>query len=452
MSDRPIRVVVLGGSSTGKTSIVSRLTVDLVHEVHYPTRKQTNWLFTFKPSGPVARFLLDRKPHARLKARIGQEVDSPLIGSPEINPYVLLSPFIYDGIMREYKNVKDHKLKDDTLLKKDNNIYRYLDSHDDINDKNVNLLTNTSGNIVSDRRRSDSLLEGGRDKHNLPTFRKKGYIPPSYTDISVDIIDTPGFNPDMVVPFLEVSLFSRLSKTILKGLADEPRKPVSTQSILVASGTAELNGRVDGYILVYSLVPGLNKIDEPPSYESVDSGSRDMTPSESAGSNSKSRKNSWTDFEDGGFNLLTTIRNCFIDAWREYRNYQKLTKDSAERDIYNLMQNLKQMWKTDLHSKERDRYKMADGLKEINMEPDSPDGPPPIIIVGTHLFHELSSPVLLQWGKDLALQWNCGFVAVDSMTDNNVDVALSMLLREIVERDAAVSKKLMKRSTLGKIL
>ncbi len=452
MTERPIRVVVLGGSSTGKTSLVSRLTVNFVHEVHYPTRKQSNWLFSFKPTSPVARFLLDRKSHARLKKRTRGQLRAPLIDSPEINPHVLLSPFIYDLTMHEYKMARDRKAKDDADLTQDNHVYKYLEPHDHINEKNVNLLSNTSGNIASDAQRMNSVSAEECIESNMDKFRQQGYVPPSYTEISVDIIDTPGFNPDMVVPFLEVSLFSNLGKPILRGLADEPRKPVSTQPILVASGTAELNGRVDGYFLVYSLVPELNKVNTLPSYDDASSNA-DITPQPSIGSNSSElRSNSWTDLDDGGFSLLTTIRNCFMDAWKEYRNYQKLTKDDAETDIYNLMQNLRQMWKNEVHSKEKERKKLMTTLKDINLSPDAPDSPPPIIIVGTHLSHDLASPVLLQWGKDLALQWNCGFVAIDSMTDENVDVAFSMLLREIIEKDAAICKKSTKKSTLGRIL
>lgn len=445
-------MAVLGGSSTGKTSLASRLTVNLVHEVHYPTRKQTNWLFTFKPSSPIARFIMDRKCHSRLKQRTRKDINTPLIESPELTPHLLLSPFIYNIIMQEYKHARDNKIKDDSDLKRDNHIYKYLESHDRINEKNINLLTNTNGNIASDAQRKNLLSTAEFEKYNLDVFRRNGYQPPSYTSISVDIIDTPGFNPDMVVPFLELSLFSNLGKPILRGLADEPRKPVSTQPILVASGTAELNGRVDGYFLVYSLVPELNKIDALPSYSDANSTTEDFSPLHSSSSNrSQTRKNSWSDFDDGGFSLLTTIRGCFLDAWKEYRNYQKITKDAAETDIYSLMQNLRQMWKSEVHTKENQRKKLMTTLKEINLAPDAPDSPPPIIIVGTHMCHELASPLMLQWGKDLALQWNCGFAALDSMTDDNVDVAFAMLLREIIEKDVAVCKKQTKKSTLGRL-
>lgn len=451
MSEKPIRVAVLGGSSTGKTALVSRLTVDIVHEVHYPTRKQTNWLFTFKPSSPLARFLLDRKCHARVKLRTRKNIDRPLSESPEITPNVLLSPFIYQCITKEYKGVRDSKVKEDGVIKRDNNIYEYLDSHDELNERNTNSMTNNDGNIVSQTRRKSSLSVEEQEKHNLTAFRAVGYVPPSYTEIPIDIIDTPGFNPDMVVPFLELSLFSNLGKSILRGLADEPRRPVSTQPLLVASGTAELNGRVNGYFLVYSLVPELNKIDAPPSYDDAPKDLiEDTDDLLTCGSNTSRGKSTWNDFSDGGFNLLTTIRNCVLDGWKEFRNYQKITKNSGERDIYNLMDSLKTMWKTELHSKEKEKQKLMETLSEMNLEPDHPDSPPPVIIIGTHLCHELSSPVLLQWGKNLALNWNCGFVALDSITDDNVDVALAMLIREIIEKDDAICKKQMKKSSLGK--
>ena len=40
-----------------------------------------------------------------------------------------------------------------------------------------------------------------------------------------------------------------------------------------------------------------------------------------------------------------------------------------------------------------------------------------------------------EWGKDQAMQWNCGFVALDSAEDYNVDEAMSLMVREIVEKE-----------------
>ena len=67
--------------------------------------------------------------------------------------------------------------------------------------------------------------------------------------ILVELIDTPSFNPQQVVPFLEASLYTNLDKEILGNLANEPRKPVSTNPLLVASGASELNGNINGYFL-----------------------------------------------------------------------------------------------------------------------------------------------------------------------------------------------------------
>jgi len=46
----------------------------------------------------------------------------------------------------------------------------------------------------------------------------------------------------------------------------------------------------------------------------------------------------------------------------------------------------------------------------------------------------LTSPVLLQKGKDLATEWGCSFVAVDNYVDYNVEEALCVSIREVVER------------------
>ncbi|EMG48774.1 hypothetical protein G210_0610 [Candida maltosa Xu316] len=107
--------------------------------------------------------------------------------------------------------------------------------------------------------------------------------------ILVEVIDTPSFNPHQVVPFLEASLHSDLGKEILRNLANEPRKPVSTNPLLVASGAGELNGNINGYFLVYSAIASYS----PPGYEGVDE----------------------TLDKDHSFNLLPIIKDALDEAW-----------------------------------------------------------------------------------------------------------------------------------------
>lgn len=105
---RPIRVAVLGGDSTGKTSFVSRLTLNIVHEVHYPTRDQTNWLFDFIPHSPVSRAILDAEAHERLAFRTpGSQVLEPIFSSPSVTDHVLLSPLVFQAFTDEFTQVRN---------------------------------------------------------------------------------------------------------------------------------------------------------------------------------------------------------------------------------------------------------------------------------------------------------------------------------------------------------
>ncbi|CAI7488633.1 CGH_1_collapsed_G0056830.mRNA.1.CDS.1 [Saccharomyces cerevisiae] len=47
---------------------------------------------------------------------------------------------------------------------------------------------------------------------------------------------------------------------------------------------------------------------------------------------------------DGGFELLKVIRNCILDAWTEFRNYEKRWEEGKEDDIYSLVYSLRHLW------------------------------------------------------------------------------------------------------------
>ena len=294
---------------------------------------------------------------------------------------------------------KSHARRSLSLDKCDSSLYQTL--HNDVHYKDVSKNKTNRFNDVN--------------HFKLPL----NYIPPTYAPIKIDIIDTPGFSPDNVVPFLEVSLFRNLGKSILHGLADEPRQPVSTTSLLVASGASELNGKIDGYILVYSAVPELNHIGGPPEYE--DEVSEIYTETVS----------------DGGFELLKVIRNCILDAWTEFRNYEKRWEEGKEDDIYSLVYSLRHLWSKNGKEKSAKLEQLRSyntKLKSIELDPSSPDSPPPCIIVCSHVNHELASPMLIEMGRQLATTWKYGFVGIDSMDDLNVDVVISLLIKEISEK------------------
>ncbi|AGO12874.1 AaceriADL382Cp [[Ashbya] aceris (nom. inval.)] len=443
-SEKPIRLAVLGGSCTGKTSFISRLTVDIVREAHYPTRKQNNWLFTFNPTDPLARAIMDEKAHERYYYSNDHVVPEPVFGTPDITDYVLLSPPVYQSFIQDYQTVKHavtvgQRVADQrSLLKSENQYYQYKNEdtgqgHDSCSRRTARLQERTN--------------RSGAEGKCLPS----NYMPPKYSNIPIDIIDTPAYDPDMVIPFLEVSLFSNLDKSILRGLADHPRKPVSTQSLLVASGASELNGKVDGYIFVYSALPELNYAD-PPSYDSLDrlGGGVGQAPTQNTAADYK-RKST----QDGGFSLLNSIRTCFLDAWTEFRNYQRRTAQSKEGDIYSLMYSLKQAWKPDTQAIDKDKGAQDSGTSSdpIDLNPDSPNSPPPLLIICTHILDPLHSPLLVERGKRLAVEWKCAFVALDSMLDFNVDVAMACIIRDIVEKEKLLNKHITKKKgVLHKII
>lgn len=446
MSDqRPIRLAVLGGELTGKTSFTSRVTVNIVHEVHYPTRQQTNWLFDYLPHTTYARALLDNQAHESILLRTqGSQEPEPLFSSPCLSSHLMLSPLVYQAFLEDYTRVKNqhrdrsaNHIKHVELKRQDNLFYEYLpESDSEKGNSSINILRSGLG--------SSSRTNSLDAELNLP----ENYMPPEYTPIAIDIIDTPGFNPEMVVPFLEVSLFSRLDKRVLHGLADEPRMPVSTTSMLVASGASELNGKIDGYLFVYSAVPELNNGISPPNYGETEKtdGEDDLQATVSGDFWSANSKRT-----DGGFSLLEVIRNCIMEAWTEFGDYKKRREDGKEGDVYSLAYAFKSMWKTE---KQR-RAKLAelrnsnDKLKSLDLDPSSPDSPPPCLILCTHAHDPMASPKLIELGRKLAAEWRCGFAAVDSMDGYNVDVAMSMIIREIVEKSKLVAKGRSKNFSAG---
>ncbi|OXB41643.1 hypothetical protein B1J92_K07898g [Nakaseomyces glabratus] len=429
---RPIRVAVLGGDSTGKTSFVSRLTLNIVHEVHYPTRDQTNWLFDFIPHSPVSRAILDAEAHERLAFRTpGSQVLEPIFSSPSVTDHVLLSPLVFQAFTDEFTQVRNQN-KGRTLSyirpmesskKKKPHLYKYSNNNGkaaEANDKGIYL-------------RGPTFMEKSPN-NELPV----NYVPPVYSPILIDIIDTPGFKPDMVVPFLEVSLFANLDKNILRGLADEPRQPVSTTSLLVASGASELNGKIDGYVFVYSAIPELSHLISPPSYEFSNTNKDVANLSiDKTKTNESIPWSSYTKKKDGGFSLLDVIRDCILDAWAEFRDYQRRWEMGQEDDVYSLFYTLKHMWKAekDRSTKIQELRSYKTTLNSIETDPSSPDSPPPCLIVCTHTKDNMASPLLIEKGRQLATQWKCGFVALDNLEDYNVDVALSLLIREIAEKE-----------------
>lgn len=368
----PIRIAVLGDVKTGKTSFISKLVQGVYTDTYYPTIRINSSLLTFHPESDACLKILN----------------------PQFN-----------------------------------NFHSHLFPHYNANGSNnkivfSQLLTNVFNRPTTSSKRGRTASDGGgteivihsKNKY-YRTFSYKDEITkqtePHITPILVELIDTPAFKSD-VVPFLESSLYMELDKSILKNLANEPRRDVLTMPLLVASGAGELNGAIDGYFLVYSAIPSYN----PPSYEEI------INPSSSSAVASDS--------------LLTLkkIKSSLEDAWKEFYTFKKNWNEGKEADIYSIKDALKTIFSTKEPTDESSlmaKRKFYTELLPNPSDPSDPYSPPPIWIICTHCNSALASQILILNGKETARNWHCGFISVDVTTDD-LDIVVSLMIRDVVER------------------
>ncbi|KAH3672742.1 hypothetical protein WICMUC_004148 [Wickerhamomyces mucosus] len=378
--DHPIKLVLLGGPNVGKSTFANRMHSKFFRETYYPTHKSTMLLFDYFAQTLKSKAVLDEYGGLEGKSIVTADND------------LLLSPTIFQSytknVSSESKKRRNSNGSNTKLIK--NNYYNYK-------------YANYYGN----------------------------YHEPLISPISIELIDTPAFRPDMVVPFLEVSLFRNLDKEDLHNLANEPRKPVSTNPLLVASGSGELDGNVNGYVFMYSAVPSSN----PPSYD--ESLNPTKVPAVDTTSSEDTTQEEIIYRETLG--ILELMRGAIYDAWREYRNYQKRWEKGQEGDVYSLVYGIKQLWK--MRSIEEEQRKLQElrkisyELDTLNTDPSSPESPPPIIIVCTHCNHPGAAPFLIDQGKNLANAWKSSFIMIDNQDNKNVEESLALIIREIVEKE-----------------
>lgn len=397
----PVRIALLGGPRSGKTSTISKLTADTFNDTYYPTHSINPVLFHYKALSFLPRLILDEtEPENSLSYFSKQS-------------RVLLSPVLYQTYLKSNKKKTDISHNSEIVHSKNSYYWTYSDKKERTRDSEHNS-------------RSSSMDESAS--------LDKAYIPPQTTPVLVELIDTPSFNPQQVVPFLEASIYHKLDKDILRNLANEPRKPVSTNPLLVASGASELNGNIDGYFFVYSAVPSYN----PPSYEETIDPIRIESSSSAGSATSIDAEIPVLDTLPGDetFKLLSIMKGALDEAWKEYNSFKKRWNLGKEHDIFSFKNAMKSIWKDkNIHdvANLREQLSKEVHLYDNSVDPADPDCPPPIWIICTHTKSQLASPKLILNGKKVSKFWKCGFVAIDN-EDNNVDEVLALMLREIVER------------------
>lgn len=376
----PVRLAFLGGPKCGKSALISKLTSGNFSDTYYPLRSTLPILFEYTPSPKQIENVLDPTAPNRTLDR-ATRADN-----------VVLSPVIYKALVKDYSKTPASVSDPDLDLISSNEIYATFKPSSNQGHKNV-------------------------------------------TPILTELIDTPSFNPNQIVPFLEASLYIKLDRDVLHNLADEPRRPVNTNPLLVASGAGEMNGDVDGYFFVYTAVPSL----DPPGYEEsmqqeVVRDGPDISPYSSSESyNENGTLKSVTMHRNSqakSFNLLPIMKEALDEAWREYYTYKTRWYHGEEGDVFSLKSALKNMLSEKSEAPTAPVPKLK--LLETPVDPADPASPPPIWIVCTHKNLPLASPKLIADGKRLAKLWKCGFVALD-LTDD-IEDSLAWMIRDLVER------------------
>lgn len=349
----PVRLAFLGGAKSGKTSLISKVTMGSFRETYYPLQQTQPILFTYFPESILSRQVLDTySPRDTLNLALTSD-------------RVVLSPVVYNSLV-------SNTTKRPTMP-----------------------VTQSNGVAIQSSNHIYSIFTRGNSIQSTP--------------ILMELIDTPAFNPKQVVPFLEASLYIKLEKDILHNLANEPRQPVSTNPLIVASGASELNGTVDGYYFVYSAVPS----SLPPSYD------------ESSGFSAANNEN--------GFDLLPVMKQTLDEAWQEYYTYKVSWESGKESDVFSFKTALRGLLVDEVRKPTpQSRSPGGSRLLDISSDPADPSCPPPIWLVCTHADLPLASPKLIEDGRQLSKTWRCGFLAVD--VESDVEEAIALMVRELVER------------------
>lgn len=472
-----LRIAILGTEEVGKTSFINRLTMKFVPESHYPTLKSTNWLFQFEPVNELTRLVLDEHKHERMLYNSQHSKDETskvnqcIYQTPNLSDHLVISNKLFSKEINDFAAFKKRYLNasseilvaESELMKRCNPFYGYnehftglFDNHSlkpsvsnstnslkplRTSDTSNSVLINPTLSPVSTfpslnasashdvfHNNVDSILEEDDiipiydASHNFSvtkeqTLKKytpilpKMYSPPFISNILIDIIDTPAFNVSTMIPFLEVSLFrDNLGVPYLQEERNKRDYNENVGTMLTFSGSSELNGKIDAYVLVYSCYPTET---EPPMYNS-ESNSLPMTNSDDR-SHDRSH-----DTQEHLLKDIVTMKEMLVDAWRNYKQYVDAWKEGNEGDVYSLMYNLRKKWdKIPLANKTGRHSKIDEDM-------------PPIVIVATHTLAELSSPLLLEEGKKLAIEWGCSFIAVDNYIDYQCEEALGVIVAESV--------------------
>ncbi len=417
-SERPLRFALLGPPKSSKSSIVSIISSGKSIGNYYPTVQNSPTLIQFQPKSVKARALLD------VNATLDELEDVNVIGNKEFK----ITQRVLDAVAEATTVIPSEStiplLSSASILGRTLNYYDLDYTRPDYFETDLmTSLSPISSPIASYSigSHSDPFIKGVMsDRLSDEDSNSSQYRPPVTTPILVELIDTPGVQRNDLIPFLEKGLDSKLAKDVLRNLINEA--DASSRSrvkpLLTGSGMSELNAAMDGYLLCYSCIPETANEAAPPSYDDAIASSSDKS------SDSKYHSETQDGYEP--IEIVKALYTAIMEAWKQYTNYQIGWEEGKEFDVYSLNYSFKHLWK------KRNLPKNISGQMITNKAREMM---PPVLIAVTHVDHELASPILIEKGRQLAKEWNCGFIEVSCEFENwrNVEETVAFLIRDRIE-------------------
>ncbi|VEU19988.1 DEKNAAC100456 [Brettanomyces naardenensis] len=444
-SSRPLRFALLGPHRSSKSCIVSIISNDKSPENYYPTLQNSLTLIQFQPKSVKARALLDVNVTLDDLEQLGISDSTEFRLTSRVLDSIAECSALVVSSNDDIANTSTAAIMKKSLNYYDLDYTRpdYFDTEmlSGLSPVSSPIATHSVGS--SGGNRLNSVFSNGTYFSNVMDPAHGGdsmssaagsvcsYTPPVSTPILMELIDTPGVQRNDLIPFLEKGLDSKLASDVLRNLLNE----ASTESrsrvkpLITGSGMSELNAAMDGYLLCYSCIPETGEKTAPPSYDDAVSGSY-------GGGTVDGHNNSANNIDDGppggdvngleAIEILKALYNAIMEAWKQYTTYHIGWQEGQEFDVYSLNYSFKHLWKKRASAKD-----MSDNI----VTKKAHQMLPPILIAATHVDHELASPLLIQKGRELAEEWNCGFIEISCEYENwrNVEEALCFLARDRIE-------------------
>ena len=412
-STNPVRIAVLGGPECGKSSIVSIIANNLSLDNYYPTLRNSPILLQFQPKRRESRAVLDVNVTLDDLLQVG-------VWTEGNNGEIILSDKLLNIInkrgielLKEGSINNKHDSKKILELTNGNYDLDYTQPYifDDDRFSPLSSFHSPKGIATFSRGHSfghsfgnsagrsfpggisDNLFmtNNNNNNNNDEEDDELRYLPPISTPVLIELVDTPGVSSDDIIPFLERSVDSRLSKDVLSNLANEYNTSFRSRilTLITASGISDLNAAVDAYILCYNCQ----------NLESLE--------------------------------VAKSLYNAINDAWKEWDKYEEGWKHGGEYDVHSVSSSIKQLWKREHNSNNNSNNSHSHDHKNGKFMPSFP----PIVLVATHT--DNGNKEAIDKGKKLAHKWGASFTTVVSGGEceewKNVEETIAIAIRASIQ-------------------